>query len=355
MIAREKLDLMLPANRARIEAEDKALDAARKPDSEREKMLMASASSPAAAIEFAAGRQTRINVDIDADILASQLFETETLKDDQWPEVYTEKNQKYEVKEISQLGGAPKDSFTNEDGVTAYKPYYVSSDLIDYPTASAVTGRLKVSDRVNKRASKNVASKINQDIWTLIKSIYGTFPTGTFNTDSDVVSFPTTNSIDASAQGGITINTMKSLFALSLRLGIKINKIYLSPTTLPEIWDWVPVYNAAGSPGGYNSEVPLATQQLIMQNGVVNNLFGYNVTWIVDNTLEVNRMYCFSDQPVGKYSKKPSQDKTMHFNEIMMKVFDGSDHKEAVQITKCLHLLIPAPYRKNTIRVITNS
>jgi len=353
MIAKEKLKLMLPANRVRVEAADKALDEARKSDAERREMFVASTASPEAAMEYAAGRMLRINTDIDADLLATQLFRTDVLQDNEWPELYNEANQQYEVKEISQLGGVPKDSFLNADEVNTYNPYIVSSDLIKYPIQSAVTGKLTITDRVNKRVAYSIAKKINKDVWTLIKSIYGTFPTGTFNTDPDVVSFPTSNSIDSSAQGSITINTMKSLLALSLQLGIKIDKVYVSPLTLPDVWDWVSLYNAGGSAGGYNAEVPEATQEKILTSGVVNNLFGYNITWITDNTLEADRMYCFSDQPVGVYSVKPSQDKVLRYNEKEVQAMEHVMNQEAVLSRKTIHLLIPAYYRKNTIRVIT--
>ena len=181
MIPKERLSLMLPMNRANIEAEDKRLDGLKKSEDERRKMLHDSFESEEKAMAFASARQYRINIDLDANLLATQILQSVKLGESEWPEIYNESNQQYEVKTISQLGGAPRDEFLNEDDVNRYNPYFVHSDLVRYPVMSAVTGTLFTSDRVNKRVAYSVAKKINIDTWTLIQSIYGTFPAGTFN------------------------------------------------------------------------------------------------------------------------------------------------------------------------------
>ena len=347
-----RFGLMLPANRARIEAQHKALNESRLPDEKRREILMSTAGDRMAEMELAGARRDRINIDINADIMATQFFEHITLKNDQIIELYNESNQQYEVKVISQLGGAPTDMFINQDEVSYYYPYEVKSDLIFYPVRHAALGDLQLSDRLNERVRYNVARKIDKDVMTLWNSVFGTFPTGAFNVDPDNVSFPTSNLINSPGSGSITVALIKQIFALSLRLDVKVRIIKCSPLDLPGVWDWAPVYNAAGSPSGYNEEVSAGMREQIQTSGLVNNIFGYNVTWLTDNTQASGSLYCATDQPAGKYYEKPGMDRVIMYTEKEIELGYHRQNTAALQMVKVIELLVPEFYYKNSIKAI---
>ena len=347
------LELLRPEIASRVKADTKALNEARAPDTESREMLKASAESIQTKAEFASARVERIRLNIDAENRALEIFEYIPLADDEQPVVYAENDQSFYVKVIAQLGGSPQDMWVNADAVAAYNPYYVQSDRVFYPISSAVTGNLGISDRVNKRVAYNFASKIDVDLWALLDSIYEAFPAGAYNLDSRILNFPTTNLLDASAQGSFNLEVFKDIFEHFLKLGGRqVRNIYVPVDAPRDIWDLQSLVSAVGASGEKDASktVPNQVQFEIFRSGTVNNIFGYPVNIIALPTLASNYAYVTTNLPAGQYFHKPSQDKVIHIDEFQASMLN-KDNQEGVQMRQTIFMLIPDPYRLNTCKI----
>ena len=357
-------DLMLPGNLKLYEAEVASLDdrikkafGGKEPSiAERRKLLLEAQVSEATKRDYASARVDRVRLNILDQCELLEAFEYIPLAKDQQPVLYTEQDQSYSVKVIAQMGGIAQDQWANADAVNNYQPYIYNTDLIFYPLMSPVSGDLNVSDRQNARLAHEMKVKIDTDLWTLWDAIFGIFPTGTYVLDSRVSSagvIPTSNLLDESSEGAITLAVMKNVLKLLLRLGRTIRTIYVSPLDLPDTWDWVSVvsgYTGSGFIEDPKQTVDPTTRREIITNGPVNNLFGYRINWKPLNTLATGKFYVATDQPAGKFYHKPDYDRVDFFSRKECRTM-GKDNMEGLDMSQTAFMLIPAPYRMNSIRV----
>lgn len=345
----------LPENEAFYQKVKKEYEENLATDKERREAMIASAKDPEKQAEFAAARIVRVYLNVLADSRALELFEYTALADDELPVLISETDQSYNVLEIQQAGLTPADNFVNKDTVNNYLMYPIDSDRIDYPTRSIQTGQLNVSDRVNKRMSYALNRKINKDIWTLIDAAFGSYPSGTYERDADIVSatLPTTNAIDETAEGALTFDVFKKTAEHANLLGKRIRSIYMNPTERSDMWDWEHLASTAGSLGTQDSRKLITDRMkdIILSNGELASMLGHDFEIVLDNTRAKKYLWVFMDGPAGIFFDKPGFAETIFYSEKELEILAKKEYQEGVKARRVIKPLIPAPYRTNFARV----
>lgn len=345
---------ILPANQALVASMLKQDADNILPDHKRREAMIEAAKDPQKSADYAAARMIRVYRNFLADSRALELFEYVSLEDDQLPELLSETDQSYNTLEIQQQGGPPHDNFVNKDTVTQYLMYDVTSDRIFYPTKSIQTGQLRTSDRVNTRMSYQMNRHVNKDVWTLIDAAYASYPSGTWEKDTDITSgtLPSTNVIDDSSEGALTLKCFKDGFEQANRLGKRVAKVYMNPTERSDMWDWE--HLVATASGGQQNSKNLITDQMkeiIMADGEISRMLGHDFEIVLDNTRPLNYLYFFASEPAGIFFDKPGFAKVSFWDEDKVEAFAERDFQEAVRSTRVIKPIIPAPNRLNFWRV----
>lgn len=344
--------LLLPQNVALIGKQMKALEAARagKTDDERREFIMECYKDGKEA-DYAAIRKELFNISVLPDLAASEIFELKSLPDDGRVMLKTTRNTEYGVRTIDHHAQAPRSIWLFRDSLEMHDVYKISTDTVEYPRRSLIDGDLNAINEVNRDVDFAYSNEIDLDVMTLWYSIFDTFPAGSYALHSRVNSsnLPTTNVINASGEGAITVSVMKQLLEHVSMLGLEVRTIYLSPQDLADIWDWTPVAVATGSVADV---IPQGEHQGIFSSGKILSMFGYNINWKTLNTLATGTMYVTTNKPAGSLYFKPGFEREKFVSqEIMEHVYAKPDY-EALGMEGAIKPLVADPERLNSVKVI---
>lgn len=328
-------------------------------DLERSAFMRSIAKDPKKMKEFAAARRELVNISVLVDLIASELFQLIPLNADDHIVIQTRKNQEYQVTQVAQPGGMAQKDWQLGESPNIYDVYDIKSDTIIYPVRSIQDGSTMASDEVNRDLQFSYANKIDVDVWTAFTSIFGTFPTGVYDAHSRIASgnLPTTNVINDSSEGAITLQVMKDLLAHLVKAGRRVRTIYISPQDLPDVWDWVSIVSGLSDTGITDPKdtVPEAVREAIFETGVINQLFGYRFKWRTLNFLSSGTMYVTTDQPAGYLYYKPDLEDIMYWSEEECEKHFKRDYSEAVRMKGVIKPLIPSYLYMNAVKVIFTS
>ena len=344
--------LIFPGNAALIGGKMAALEAARaeKTDDQRRAFIKKLYDEGKEA-EYASYRKEYFNLSVLPELAASEIFELKSLPADGRIMLNTTYNAEYSVRVIDHHANAPRDEWILRDSVNTFDVYKVETDTIEYPRRSIVQGDLNAINDVNRDVGFAYKNRIDLDVMTLWLSIFETFPSGTYVKHSRVNSgnLPTTNVINSSGEGAITVEVMKDLLAHVQLLGRRVRTIYCSPQDLPDIWDWTPVAVATGQVANV---IPNPQHEGIFQTGTILQMFGYNINWKTLNTLATGTMYVTTDQPSGSLYYKPDfEEENFVPRDIMKHVYQKNDY-EGLGMSGVIKPLVAAPERMNSVKVI---
>jgi len=347
----KNLELMKPAIAA-MEDNQKKRNASK---SERREAWKSTFQNYELAASWAAHRKEVFNLTVLPDLIASELFEIISLEKGQRIEIDTTYNAEYQVKEINQMGGMVHNSWVMPNTVNMRDVYEIETEEVAYPVESIIQGNIDKSDEVNRDVRFAYENKIDLDVWTLFTSIFDTFTTNaTYRLHSRVDSgnLPTTNIVDASAEGGLTVGAMKQLLAHCELAGITPRLIYLSPQDKPDIWDWTTVV------AGYTGTTPTPQDVLSLEkhaelwkSGKITNMFGYPVIFKTLNFLAPGKVYVASDKPSGKLYFKPDYERVIFYTQNECRKLMKLPRHEAVGIEGVIKPLIEAPQYLNSVRL----
>lgn len=344
--------LLLPQNAALFGSKIKELEEAKaaKTDQERSDFVKKMYAEGKEA-EYAAIRRENFNISVLPELVAGEIFEMKSLNADDRIMIGSTSNAEYSVRTIDHHANAPRDEWILRDSISTYDVYKVETDTVFYPRRSLVQGNLDAINQVNRDVDFAYRNEIDLDVWTLWLSIFDTFPAGTYLRHSRVNSgnLPTTNVINSSGEGAITVAVMKSLLEHVQLLGRRVRTIYVSPQDLPDIWDWTPVAVASGSVGNV---IPQSTHEGIFQSGVILQMFGYNINWKTVNTLATGTMYVTTDEPSGSLYYKPDFEEEIFVDKMIAKHVYGRNDFEGLGMAGAIKPLVAAPERMNSVKVI---
>lgn len=316
----------------------------------RREMFMAGAQDEDKANEYAALRREQFSLDVLPDLFASQVMELRPLLKDERIQLRTRSRAGYIVHTLNQHAMPPQSDWTQPDSITQYDPYKISTDEVFYPVDDIIQGNLYADDQVNEEIDFDWRSKIDSDAWTVWTSSFGSLTSGVYSAHSRIGSgnLPTSNIVDSSAEGGITLGAVKDLMAHVVKLpgGRRVRNIYVSPQDIVDIWDWTPISNATGQPVDVVNQ---SLHQQIQTSGVVNNIFGYQVNWVVTNTLTTGKAYVTTNYPSGYLYYKPDYERTIRYGTRENRLRNKPNH-ESVVMEGVIKPIVFGPQKLNSIR-----
>lgn len=316
--------------------------------------------NPEKAAEFAAHRIESFNLTINPELIASELFEFVPLGEGDRIQINTTYDDTYEVKEINQMGQMPHTDWVNKDTVAMRDVYMIQTELVTYPLMDIVQGNINKSDEVNRNLNFSYMNKIDLDVWTLFTSIFtAAFTTNTvYRLNSRVVAanIPTTNIVDASSEGALTVKALKMLLAHCEKAGVEPRVLYMSVQDKSDMWDWTPAISSyaaytTGAPYDPTQIVPNDKYAEIWNSGKITSIFGYPITIRTLNWLDTGKVYVATNKPSGKLYYKPAFEKTMLVTERECDLILHRPMHEGVKAQGVIKPLIESPQYLNSVRL----
>ena len=319
-------------------------------DDKRKEAIIAASKKRDNAIAFAGAREEVVTSRLWADNLALSFFKLQNIADDEWPQIVNVDDQSYSILKTSVHGEAPVDEFARANDTLMLQPYQLSSGIIKYPILSAMTGKLDVSEKVNKDLARSTEQNLNTDLYALIDAAIGSFPAGTITADSRIVSgtLPTTNSLSVTGDSAFSFAVLKAIISHLMRLGLDLKFLTMNPSQVDDLWDWQHLVSttSSGSQDG-RSMITTRVKDEILQSGKIGQMLGQEFTILLDPTRPLNYVDFYSSQPVGTLYDKPGIADVMHFDKIWMKGAGYGNNYEGVEMNRWLVPAIHATQRKN--------
>lgn len=314
-----RFDSMLDSNKEYIKAKASKRAEAKKNVSKEQKVktLKAMADNEKIQESYAEKLVSKTSVGIEAQLIFGEFFNMGTVGVNE-PLIYTldEPVKKATINQIAMHGSAPQESLIQNADYVRVHPYQVSSDRVSMSKFSLRQGDISNEEKARKRVEKSMVGKMEVDYKALLESgLYNDINSVKgVSIDSRVKDFPTSNNLDLSSEGGLTLNVFKQIAKYYDQIGRQIRNIYIPSNRRSDIWDWMSI------PAGYSdnsgvtadSVIPQALHEQVIRTGQLNTLFGYPVNLVPVNTLngtataeeDVN-IWVNTNQPAGEYREIP--------------------------------------------------
>lgn len=343
---------LLPQNAALIGSQIKALEAGRsvKTDDDRREFIKKCYMEGKEA-DYATIRKEQFNISVLPNLFGSEIFELKPLPDDGRIMLKSTRNSEYAVRTIDHHANAPRSIWIFRDSIEMHDVYKISTDTVEYPRRSLIDGDLNAINEVNRDVDFAYSNDIDLDVKTLWLASFDTFGAGVYSRHSRVNSgnLPSTNVINSSGDGAITVSVMKQLLEHVSLLGLEVRTIYLSPQDLADIWDWTPVAIASGNVADV---IPTGEHAGIFTSGKILSMFGYNINWKTDNTLATGTMYVTTNKPSGSLYYKPGFERVKFVDSTIMEHVYSKPDYEALGMEGAIKPLIADPEKLNSVKVI---
>jgi len=264
--------------------------------------------------EYAEELIPKVDMNIWASMIASEFFNAGTLSvgDPFWYQLDFEVDPGMPIYYLSQHGGTPNETFVTDGETVRIHPYFITSPRVHMNKMSLKQGDISNEQKMRQRMERNMSKYIDKDMWSLLKEgLSSDLETDIgIELDEDYKNFPTTNDIDASGEGALTLEIFKTIADHFNRVGRVINNIYIPSNRMADIYDWVSIpAGYSGGPHDSDDVVPSYLQDQIVRSGQLNALFGYPVNLVPVNILDGTEgndaneieMWISTTSPAGEY------------------------------------------------------
>lgn len=233
----------------------------------------------------------KVNLNVYSTMIASQFFEMGEIGADEPKEYVLEYETSLPVSAMSQHGGAPQMTFTQNGDVVQVNPYMISTPKVHMNKTSLIQGNIKAEDKMKRATERGMKKRIDTDMWTLLRNGLTTTLQDDVGLmfDEDIENYPNANDIDLSTlcNGKLTkqlfIEIIKHFSQLE---GVQVKNIYIPSTRLADIYEWVSVTSGHSSGVQAEDTITTALQEQIMASGQLSSMFGYPVNLVPMNTLK---------------------------------------------------------------------
>jgi len=246
-------------------------------------------------------------------------------------------------------------------------PYRITTDRIYQYLPSVLTGNPGPDDDISARARYEIVQKIEDDLWTALTAALGTF-SNAWVYDTRIQDLPTTNTVDLSAQGGLTKGLIQAILALvdkiPARTGsglvegsktAKIRNMFVPSNSKQDLREWVSVVSSAA--GGDASQDAADTVSSALQSQMENNGVMLQSMWGEPLMIQgVKRLmgtsaadwgkylWIFLDGPAGRLHRWRAESQAFTHD-------DRLPDEEGMSIRETIAIDIPSPYTPNFMRV----
>jgi hypothetical protein len=247
-------------------------------------------------------------------------------------------------------------------------PYQISTDVIYQYMQSVLTGNVDPDDDINTRAQYEIDQRIEDDLWDLLTAALGTF-SNAWVYDNRIQDLPTTNELDLSAEGGITVNWMRELLAavdkIPARNGsgiatsqtVKIRNLIIPSSAAQDIRLWVSVVSTVA--GGTVSQdaadsVSAAKHAELERTGMtaIDTMWGEPLNIIKSKRLMGTSAadwekyaWVIFNQPIGRLIHWPAESMKMVHDDRL------KNRQEGMSIHETIAMELPSPWTPNFMRV----
>ena len=301
----------------------------------------------------------KIDLNVWADMIASEFCNigTVSIGEPMWYQLDYEVDPETPIKYLSQHGGTPGETFVTDGETVRIHPYFIQTPEVHMNKLSLRQGDITAESKMRRRAERNMAKRINKDMWTAVKSQLVKDDETLeekmgIKLDDDIKNFPETNNIDASAEGGLTLDIFKKIADYANRTGRRVRNIYVPSNRIKDIYDWISV--ASGYQDGdveASETVPSQIHDQIVRTGQISQLFGYSVNLVALNTLDGTRgnedgeieLYVSFNEAASEYRDIRELDNTF-MEEDASRIY--------LTITKGVAIFSPSYQARNILRVV---
>lgn len=238
--------------------------------------------------EYAEELIPKVDLNIYAQSFVSDFFNvgTVSLGDPLWYELEFEVNPRANISYISQHGGTPSQTMVTDGDLVRIHPYYIQTPEVHMNKMSLKQGDISNETKMRDKLARSMNKRMTTDMWGILEN--NLVASGStleddmqIILDDDYKNFPETNNIDASSEGGLTLDIFKTIADHFNRLNLQVQNIYVPANRVKDIYDWISVDATSGG-----SIVPNSVHEEVVRTGLVSNLFGYNVNLVPVHTLD---------------------------------------------------------------------
>lgn len=289
----EKIKRVLPNNVEMLKESENLIKSKASVDSGKKKEFIKSlATDGSAQKSYAESLIPKVDLNLWANTIASDFFNVGTigLGEPLFYELDYEIDAGMPIYFMSQNGGSVQETFVTDGDVVRLHPYLIKAPRVHMNKMTLKQGALQGEEKLRRRMERNMDKFIDKDLWSVLRAgLSSDLVTDMgIELDEDVKNFPSTNDIDAKAEGGLTLDVFKALADHFNRVGRRIRNIYVPSNRLSDIYDWVsiPAGYDDGSGVSADSVVPSYLAEQIVKSGQLNGVFGYQVNLIPTNVLD---------------------------------------------------------------------
>lgn len=270
-------------------------------------------------------------------------------------EIVNRSNQIWNILTVHGHGGMPQQQLVRHDSVTRLEPYIIDTGLIKVPLFGSLVGVIDVMNEVTEEMTMSLSQRRNTDLQAVVDTQFGvgTYPTGSEKTDARVVAGtrPTTNSIDDSSEGSLTLAAMQDAINHYILLKKTLKWIVINPQDFRDTWTWQELVSTTSSGSQDGREMITAKmRQDIFDKGMPAGFYGMTFNWILDDTKDVGSMDIYSDAPVTNYSR-PSLDTSYIYDAKEMNLAGHGLNQNGIQMFELMKPVILTNQYRNALRV----
>ena len=247
-------------------------------------------------------------------------------------------------------------------------PYQISTDRIYQYMPSVLTGNPEPDDDINQRAQYEIDQRIEDDLWDLLTAAVGAF-TNAWVYDNRIQDMPTTNELDLSAEGGITVKWMRQLLAavdkiparngsgIATSQAVKIRNLIIPSSSAQDIRLWVSVVSSVA--GGDVSQdaadsVSAEKHAELERTGMtaIQTMWGEPINLIKSKRLMGTSAadwekyaWAIFNQPIGRLIHWPAESKRITYDDRLQ------NNQEGMSIHETIAMEIPSPWAPNFMQV----
>lgn len=335
---------LLPCNIPILEARRKAFLEARFDRSnpqhmeELQQLTIDAASDPRRWAELAAYRIFEMTGDVMAIPFAMGAFQTINLADDELPMIVKPRSKNlnsFSVWDYSVNGGTGRSAQWKSDFTkNAYEMEMLQTDKVSYPLMDLQTGNISEQDAVAERLAYDKEMKIDASALAAIDSIStasGLRAYLDFHPSVQQATVPDGNYLDLTGaaygeSGRFTMLKLKAilrhirLFGATVRDQVmSISAIHCSPLVIDHCWDFIDLVSGWDSSAGVKNHDPAQTvtpavREQIYNTGFMTQAWGNKWSWNPNSQVTANRLYIFTNQPLGWMFTKSTFDQMIKWD-----------------------------------------
>ena len=259
---------------------------------------------------YASLKTEKVNLRVKGQTIATDFFETVTLRHDEVPAYEVEDpTPMLPINVVSTLGGSATVIYSDNLQRATFPLGYIETPWVRQQRMDLYQGIVSRADKIDQLIEESLTNQLDTMAWTAINATFGPFDANTWRLDPNIRNAPNTNDLDVRAvcNGRINKDLIKAIRQHFAGIGKRIRAVYFPSAREADLLDWVSV---SGFDIGAAATVPVPVAEEIWNTGGLKQ-GGIVPPMIFTNTLEgqiAGQIYCYvvTDEAPGYFFQKPA-------------------------------------------------